>query len=546
MSICLPALLRRCASAVAAVFLLTEANARPVSKPAEPSEESKPSENIGAAWDSVLQDTIPQNAPSPTLSLPQKSYEAGPASDFLNHFFMDTRTEYLRTQTYFTGLPTLTGVIDAPSSPIFNPAGIPYSNAFQPSTNVMYSFLNWGTRGWLSDRVNTNFSFAYAQDLTHTSDASPQLSIIDTFGSNRRLELTASYIDINGRPTDGLFAGTSLRLGRQYVYGAELAEMDGASFTVDRSRYSWTLYAGRRFTYFSDPDQRAMGGGNFLYRLGENSSLEYQTFYYIRGTNLVRYRRVFRNTWLFNAGFRMVGSYPTDFTADAFWSPGNGKTSLRLSFAQKITDKDYFYDYTYDARDLDPHNPLLRLNLGALNPYTQFVVEASRAITSRLRVGGSVWVRQLNDRHDAGPFDTTFQDYRVHAQFLPWKKTDVFLDYHIRNSDDRTSSVTPTQFDDLSTTGETQVQDISLEIGRVFMGGRLKLKAGGFYRQLNFRDLFTIITDARDKGVLGNASFNLDTRTRLFLDYDLDTDYPIFRPSIQNSQTFRFGMAWKF
>ena len=78
------------------------------------------------------------------------------------------------------------------------------------------------------------------------------------------------------------------------------------------------------------------------------------------------------------------------------------------------------------------------------------------------------------------------------------------------------------------------------------MGGRLKLKAGGFYRQLNFRDLFTIITDARDKGVLGNASFNLDTRTRLFLDYDLDTDYPLFRPSIQNSQTFRFGMAWKF
>ena len=51
-----------------------------------------------------------------------------------------------------------------------------------------------------------------------------------------------------------------------------------------------------------------------------------------------------------------------------------------------------------------------------------------------------------------------------------------------------------------------------MEIGRSFMEGRLKLRAGGFYRQLNFRDLFTVITDARDKGVLGNASFNLDTR----------------------------------
>ncbi len=78
------------------------------------------------------------------------------------------------------------------------------------------------------------------------------------------------------------------------------------------------------------------------------------------------------------------------------------------------------------------------------------------------------------------------------------------------------------------------------------MDGRLNLKAGGFYRQLNFRDHFTMITNARDKGVLGNASFNVDSHTRVFLDYGLDTDYPVFRPSIQNSQTFRFGMTWKY
>jgi len=242
----------------------------------------------------------------------------------------------------------------------------------------------------------------------------------------------------------------------------------------------------------------------------------------------------------------MVGGSPTDFTADAMWSPTDGKALLRLSFAQKITDKDYFYDYTYNARDFDPHNPLLRLNLEALHPHSQFVVDASRAITSRLRVGGSVWVRQLNDTHDTGPFDTSFQDYRAHAQIFPSHKADVLIEYHLRNSDDRTSSVTPTQFDDLSTTGETRVQDISLEIGRSFMDGRLSLRAGGFYRQVDFRDLFTVIKNARDKGVLGHASFNLDSRTRLFLDYDLGTDYPVFRPSIQNSQTFRFGMAWRY
>lgn len=546
MSNCFRVPLPRYASGFAALFFLAGANAQPVATQPDPPAESKPGEKIGAAWDNLLQDTTPQNTPDPALTVAQTPHEAGPASDFLNHFFMDTRTEYLHTQSFFRGLPTLTGVIDAPPGPVFNPAGIPYPPAFQSGTNTMHSFLNWGTRGWLSDRVNSNFSFAYAQDLTHVTNASPQLSVINTFGSNRRLELVSGYIDIDGRPTDGVFAGTSLRVGRQAVYGAELAEMDGASFTMDRPRYSWTLYAGRRFTYFSDPGQRAMGGGNFVFRFDENSSLEYDTFYYIKGTHLFRYRRVMRSRWLFSAAFRMVGSSPTDFTADALWSPADGKTSFRVSFAQKITNKDYFYDYTFNARDFDPHNPLLRLNLEALHPHSQFVFDLSRTINSRLRLGGSLWVRQLNDTQDTGPFDTSFQDYRAHAQIFPWNKTDLLFEYHFRNSSDRTSTVAPTQFDDLRTTGETVVQDISLEIGRSFMEGRLSLRAGGFYRLLNFRDLFTVIKDARDKGVLGNASFNLDTRTRLFMDYGLDTDYAVFRPSIQNSQTFRFGMAWRY
>ena len=134
-------------------------------------------------------------------------------------------------------------------------------------------------------------------------------------------------------------------------------------------------------------------GGNFLFRFTPNISLEYDTLYYINGANLFRYRQAIGNTWMFGAGFRMVGTYPTDLWADAIWNSSNGKTSLRLAFAQLITDRDYIYDYTYGASDLDPHNVLTRLNLGRLQPHTQFVVDASRAINSKLRLGGSVWVR---------------------------------------------------------------------------------------------------------------------------------------------------------
>jgi hypothetical protein len=534
------------AAVCAALFLICSAGASSDSAQPNPAPGDQPSGNIGDDWDSLLKDTIPQNTPDEALTSAKTSYAAGPVGDFTNHFFFNNRTEYLHTQTYFTGLPTATGVINAPPSAMFNPAGIPYPPAFQSSTNDMYSVLNFGTRGWISNRVSTNFLLLYGQDITNVTNASPQLSIIDTFGSNRQLQLMTGYVQIDGLPTDGLFAGTSLRLGRQDVYGAELAEMDGASFTMDRPRYSWTIYAGRRYTYYSDPNQRAIGGGNFVFRIGKSSTFEYDTLYYIKGTNVFSYRQTIGNAWLFGTSFRMVGSSATDFAANAQWAPEDGKTSLFLSFAQKITANDYFYDYTYNARTTDPYNQTLRLNLGALYPYSQFVIDGSRAINDRIRLGGIIWIRALNNLQNKGPFETSFQDYRAFGQFYLWKNLELFASYRQRNSDDRYATVPPTDFSDLSNTGETRNQDVAVEIGRSFLDGRLVLRAGGYFRNLNFVDQFTIISNAHDKGVLGSAIFKINNRSQLYFDYDLDTDYPVFRPDIQNSQMFRFGLAWSY
>src|SRR4029077_14900311 len=104
---------------------------------------------IEEAWDSILPDAKPHAAVRPA------------ESDFGNHFFFESRTEYWRFNTSFTGLPTVTGVINAPFTGIFNPNGIPYPAAFQPAANRLYSFLDWGTRGWLNDSVNTHFALRY-------------------------------------------------------------------------------------------------------------------------------------------------------------------------------------------------------------------------------------------------------------------------------------------------------------------------------------------------------------------------------------------------
>ena len=107
------------------------------------------SQSITKDWDSVLRGWA--DVPRDPVLVPTQPINTKPKpdSDFLNHFFFESRAEYRRYSTDFTGLPTATGIIDAPFTGFFNPAGSPYQPAFQPTANQVYSFVDFGTRGWL-------------------------------------------------------------------------------------------------------------------------------------------------------------------------------------------------------------------------------------------------------------------------------------------------------------------------------------------------------------------------------------------------------------
>ncbi len=245
----------------------------PSRTPASSPQEQAP--DVQASWDRLLRDIIPEAEPDPALIVEQDPVVRRAGADFLTHFFFQSNTEYRREEISFTGLPTRAGVFDGTQGLFFDPRGIPRREAFQPNTDSIYQFMNLGTRGWLSSRVNTNFSLRFRQNLSHVERGSPAQTILDTFGARRRTEVLSATVEIQGLSTDGAFAGTSLRLGRQYVYGAELAAFDGASFTVNRHQFSLTVFGGRRFTYYSDPEQRAIGGATITFPLGDSASIEY-------------------------------------------------------------------------------------------------------------------------------------------------------------------------------------------------------------------------------------------------------------------------------
>jgi hypothetical protein len=525
-------------------LVLSAQDAKPASAPAPANAPSPPT--VGEAWDSLLQGAIPQATPDPVLIAPQAPVQRAPAGDFANHFFLEDRTDYFRYDASFTGLATNTGIINATPTGAFNPAGYPDPAVFQPNSNRIETFLDFGTRGWLSDRVNTHFAFVYDQDLSHVDQGAPAEGILETFGSNRFLQAAEASIEIDGKPTDGFFAGTTLTLGRQYVYGAEVASIDGVDFTFNRPTYALTVFGGRRFTFFSDPDQRALGGAGFTYKISPDVSIQWDGIWYIHGENALTFRRRINTHWLVSTYFRTYGGSPVDFSLNGLYDSGDGKTSLRVGFFQKLTANDYEYDFTDAATNLASNAQLLRLYLGPFEQYSQVSIDARRTINSRLNLGGSVLVRQLNNTHDEGPFDTSFQDYRINGQIFPWRKIETFLEYHQRNSD-RLNPINATAFDDLSATGETSVKDLEGDVRRTFgERGRFSLSGGVYYRRVSLQDRFYYLNGLHQSGWLAGAQWKVDDHARLFLDYDLDNDFFLLQPDLKDSRALHVGIKWKY
>jgi hypothetical protein len=520
------------------------------SKPAAaaaPPASAAPAPSVDDMWNSLLQGP-PSATPAikdPALTPPQIGGKET-SKDFVDHFYFEGRSDYYRYDTSFnSGTPTVTGVINAAPTDVFNPAGYPYPQVFQGGANRFQSIVDLGTNGFGSDRVDTHVTLRQEQDLTTVYPGAPAQNIVETFPDNRTYQVLEANVTIHGLPSDGYWSGLTAQIGRINVYGAELASLDGAAVTLNRPRFKVTLYAGRRFTYFSEPGERGIGGANIEFRIDPQSSFEYDGLWYVKGSHTFAYRRRFANSWLWFTDFRMVGGSATHVSTQIAYAPTSGKTSLRASFFQELSSNEYFFDYTEVAHDHDSYNVLPALNIGPLAQFSQFMVDGHRTISPRIRLGGSVWVRQLLNTKDQGPFDTSFQDYRGSSQIFPRRKTELFFEYHQRNSD-RLSPLTSSTLDNISIAGDTSIKDLTGEIRQSFGEGRFGLSGGVYYRRVSLQDQFYVDNGLHQSGWLAGAWWKVNTRERVFVDYSLDNDFFLFTPDLKNSRALHVGMAWKY
>ena len=513
---------------------------------AKPAPAGVPAPSVDEMWNSLLHGAPPAATPSDAvLSPPQIGGKVSPAS-FLDHFHFEGRTDYYRYDSSFnSGTPTVTGIISAQPNDAFNPAGYPYPSIFQSGANRWETLLNLGTTGWGSERVDTNVTLRQEQDLTTVNPGAAAQNIVETFPGNRTYQVLQASVNIHGLPGDGYWSGLNAEIGRINVYGAELASLDGAAVSLNRPRFKVTLFAGRRFTYFSEPGPRALGGANVEFKLNQDTSLEYEGIWYIKGSHNFGFRRRLGNAWLWSGSFRVVGGSPTNVNTQLMYAPVDGKTSLRVSFFEELSANDYFFDYTEIARDHDTYNALPALNIGPLAEFSQFMIDAHRTLTARLRLGGEVWIRRLLNNKDQGPFDTSFEDYRVNSQVFPRRKTELFFEYHQHNSD-RMNPLDSTTLDNISFAGETSIKDLSSEIRQSFGEGRFGLSGGVYYRRVSLQDQFFILNGLHQSGWLAGGWWKMNQHERLFVDYNLDNDFYLFTPDLKNSRTLHAGVAWRY
>lgn len=474
-------------------------------------------------------------------------------------------SEYRRDEMKYTGKPTLALQFPSPVPPFSVPdAPIHFvPEAFEPNDEQFVGYVSTAIKDLAAGRlsIDTQISFRYSADLDGTTEASTFLGIRDNFVGRRIFEPLTLFADIKGFLTADSDSKLSLRVGRQYAYGATPLRMDGATVSFNHPRFSLDVFGGRRVTFYSDPEQRFVIGQNFLFRANEKTTIQYDYLYYIDSVHTLAVRHLLRESWILNGSLFLIDADPIDLNLGATYVSPGARTRVTFNFLQKLTDNDFIYDQTYRAFAQNPENQIRfrffplpptgqgfdaagRLNLGRVDPYTQFYVDGYRNLTSKVGIGGTVWVRQVNSSEDEGPFDNSFQEYRVNADYYPSSAFETGAEYRYRHLS-RANPEEATSFFDIGREGEKTFHELYANAAYHLLS-TLTLEGGVFYRRFDTQSRLISVEGMDTTGYTAGLRWRVARDYKLSFEYGFDRELAFLNPDIDYTQGFRVRFEWRF
>jgi len=555
-----------------------KADQRPAVDESQPASDSTPvdqsdqavnsSTDAGSSWSRIITGKKAEFNPSASSWKPWgvTSQQTTAQPERPPSFSLYLTSEYRRDEIKYTGKPSLT--LQFPNAvPAFSVPDAPINfvpSAFEPNDEQFVGYVSTAVKDIEMGRLRLDLqaSLRYSADLDGTTAASPFIGIRDSFTGRHIFEPLTAFGDLKGLSPDDWATKLSLRVGRQYVYGATPLRVDGATLTIDNPRFSLDLFGGRRVTFYSDPGERAVGGENFVFRASENTTIRYDFAHYIDNAHTLEVRHVLGESWIFNGSLFFINADPIDLNLGATYMSPGAKTRVTMNFLQKLTSNDFIYDQTFRAVARNPENlfqfrffPLPptgqlfdaagRLNLGRINPYTQFYVDAYRNLTSKFGVGGTVWLRKVNSREDEGPFDNSFQEFHVNADYYPSSAFEAGTEYRYRHL----SRANPNQeatFDDFSLEGEKTFHEVYANAAYHMFNSRLTVEGGLFYRRFDTQSRLISLNGMDTISYSAGIKWRLARDYKLSLEYGFDRELAFLNPDIDNTQSFRVRFEWRF
>ncbi|MFY9611051.1 MAG: hypothetical protein WAU45_20870 [Blastocatellia bacterium] len=480
-------------------------------------------------------------------------------------FSLYLMSEYRRDEIKYTGKPSLALQFPSPVPPFSVPdAPIHFvPSAFEPNDEQFVGYVSAAIRDLAAGRlsVDTQISFRYSADLDGSTEASTFLGITDNFVGRRIFEPLTFFADVKGFLPADSESKVSLRVGRQYAYGATPLRMDGATVSIKHPRFSLDVFGGRRVTFYSDPEQRLVVGQNFLFRANEQTTIQYDFLHYIDNVHTLAVRHLLGESWILNGSLFLIDADPVDLNLGATYVSPGARTRVTLNFLQKLTDNDFIYDQTYRAFARNPENQIRfrffplpptgqafdasgRLNLGRVNPYTQFYIDGYRNLTSKAGIGGTVWVRKVNSSEDEGPFDNSFQEYRVNADYYPSSAFEIGTEYRYRHLS-RANAEEATSFFDIGREGEKTFHEVYANAAYHLLSN-LTLEGGVFYRRFNTQSRLISLEGMDTTGYTAGLRWRVARDYKLLLEYGFDRELAFLNPDIDYTQGFRVRFEWRF
>jgi hypothetical protein len=410
--------------------------------------------------------------------------------------------------------------------------------------------------------MDAQVSLRYSADLDGSTEASPFLGIRDTFVGRRLFEPLTFFADIKGLLASESDTKLSLRVGRQYAYGATPLRMDGATLSINNPRFSLDVFGGRRATFYSDPAERGVAGENFVFRATDQTTIRYDFAHYIDNVSNLEVRHLLGESWILNGSLFLINADPVDLNLGATYVSPGARTRVTINLLQKLTSNDFIYDQTYRALARNSENQFTfrffplppngqvfdasgRLNLGLINPYTQIYVDAYRNLTEKVGVGGAVFVHQQNSRDDEGAFDNSFQEYRVNADYFPSAAFEFGTEYRFRHLD-RENPNRALLFNDISREGDRIFHEVYANATYHFPGNRLALEGGLFYRRFDTQSRLISLDGMDTYSYTAGLKWRVARDYKLSLEYGFDRELAFLNPDIDYTQGFRVRFEWRF